>query len=39
MQFTEAQRATLLEMGCQLGQGYLQGRPAPIGHWQDPIAS
>ena len=36
---TEAQRATLLEMGCLFGQGYLQGRPAPIGHWQDPSAS
>ena len=28
---TEAQRATLLAMGCRFGQGYLLGRPAPLG--------
>ena len=28
---TPAQREALLEMGCELGQGYLLGRPAPIG--------
>ncbi|MEJ7746778.1 MAG: EAL domain-containing protein [Luteimonas sp.] len=28
-----AQRDTLLAMGCELGQGYLLGRPAPIGQW------
>jgi EAL domain-containing protein (putative c-di-GMP-specific phosphodiesterase class I) len=36
---TEDQRRTLLDMGCELGQGYLLGRPAPLGHWlaeQDP---
>ena len=26
---TEAQRATLFELGCDYGQGYLLGRPAP----------
>jgi diguanylate cyclase (GGDEF)-like protein len=26
---TPAQRAALLRMGCELGQGYLLGRPAP----------
>ncbi len=31
---TELQRTTLIEMGCELGQGYLLGRPAPISHWQ-----
>ncbi len=30
---TEDQRRTLLEMGCELGQGYLLGRPAPLEHW------
>jgi EAL domain-containing protein (putative c-di-GMP-specific phosphodiesterase class I) len=30
---TPAQRQALLEMGCELGQGYLLGRPAPIGQW------
>ncbi|MEO6064937.1 MAG: EAL domain-containing protein, partial [Lysobacterales bacterium] len=30
---TELQRSTLLTMGCELGQGYLLGRPAPIGRW------
>ena len=27
---TEAERATLLRLGVQLGQGYLLGRPAPV---------
>jgi EAL domain-containing protein (putative c-di-GMP-specific phosphodiesterase class I) len=31
---TPAQRDTLLAMGCRYGQGYLLGRPAPIGAWQ-----
>jgi diguanylate cyclase (GGDEF)-like protein len=30
---TQEQRNTLVAMGCELGQGYLLGRPAPIGHW------
>jgi len=30
---TEAQREALMAMGCELGQGYLLGRPAPIEHW------
>lgn len=28
---TEQQRALLLKMGCTQGQGYLFGRPQPIG--------
>ncbi|MEO7324623.1 MAG: EAL domain-containing protein, partial [Dokdonella sp.] len=28
---TPAQRSALLQMGCEFGQGYLLGRPAPIG--------
>jgi diguanylate cyclase (GGDEF)-like protein len=28
---TDAQRATLLAMGCRYGQRYLLGRPAPLG--------
>ena len=30
---TSAQRAALLRMGCEFGQGYLLGRPAPVGQW------
>jgi EAL domain-containing protein (putative c-di-GMP-specific phosphodiesterase class I) len=30
---TAEQRKVLVAMGCDLGQGYLLGRPAPIGHW------
>ena len=30
---TIEQRDALVAMGCELGQGYLLGRPAPIGHW------
>jgi diguanylate cyclase (GGDEF)-like protein len=30
---TPQQRDTLLAMGCELGQGYLLGRPAAAGHW------
>jgi diguanylate cyclase (GGDEF)-like protein len=38
---TPAQRAALLQMGCEFGQGYLLGRPAPIGQWtsaQRPVS-
>jgi EAL domain-containing protein (putative c-di-GMP-specific phosphodiesterase class I) len=30
---TIEQRDALVTMGCKLGQGFLLGRPAPIGHW------
>jgi len=30
---TRAQRDALLAMGCEMGQGYLLGHPAPIAHW------
>lgn len=30
---TQAQRDALMAMGCEMGQGYLLGRPAPIAHW------
>jgi len=30
---TEEQRAALIALGCEYGQGYLLGRPAPIAHW------
>lgn len=30
---TEAQRSALLALGCEFGQGYLLGRPAPLAHW------
>ncbi|WP_411876202.1 putative bifunctional diguanylate cyclase/phosphodiesterase [Vulcanococcus limneticus] len=30
---TEGQRQLLLAMGCQVGQGYLFGRPAPLADW------
>jgi len=30
---TPAQCEALLGMGCELGQGYLLGHPAPIGQW------
>ena len=39
---TPAQRAALLRMGCEFGQGYLLGRPAPVGQWASakrPIAN
>jgi EAL domain-containing protein (putative c-di-GMP-specific phosphodiesterase class I) len=31
---TEAQRQALLALGCELGQGYLFARPAPLGAGQ-----
>jgi EAL domain-containing protein (putative c-di-GMP-specific phosphodiesterase class I) len=36
---TEAQRRLLLDMGCEMGQGYLLGRPAPISHWPEATAN
>jgi hypothetical protein len=34
---TEAQRQTLRELGCDYGQGYLLGRPAPwSARWPEP---
>jgi len=33
---TVAQRDALLAMGCEMAQGYLLGRPAPIEHWLAP---
>ena len=30
---TQAQHDALIAMGCRLGQGYLLGRPAPVGEW------
>jgi EAL domain-containing protein (putative c-di-GMP-specific phosphodiesterase class I) len=35
---TETQRDVLLAMGCEMGQGYLLGYPAPIGHWLEALA-
>jgi EAL domain-containing protein (putative c-di-GMP-specific phosphodiesterase class I) len=35
---TAAQRDALMAMGCELGQGYLLGRPAPIALWREPRA-
>ena len=30
---TQEQRDVLIALGCQYGQGYLLGRPAPVAHW------
>ena len=30
---TQHQREVLTAMGCDYGQGYLFGRPQPVGHW------
>ncbi|MBU6248055.1 MAG: EAL domain-containing protein [Xanthomonadaceae bacterium] len=30
---TPRQRVLLRDMACELGQGFLLGRPAPVGHW------
>ncbi|MFD0739757.1 EAL domain-containing protein [Lysobacter koreensis] len=32
---TSEQRAALIGLGCEFGQGYLFGHPAPIGTWVD----
>jgi len=34
---TAAQRNALLRMGCEFGQGFLLGRPAPIERWADAV--
>ena len=31
---TEAQHSFLCQVGCDLGQGYLFGKPAPLSDWQ-----
>ncbi|HEY2345676.1 MAG TPA: EAL domain-containing protein [Xanthomonadaceae bacterium] len=36
---THQQRLELLALGCELGQGYLLGRPSPAGHWLASPAS
>jgi EAL domain-containing protein (putative c-di-GMP-specific phosphodiesterase class I) len=36
---TKVQLDALLAMGCEMGQGYLLGRPAPIEHWLAPHPS
>ena len=33
---TAEQRDALMAMGCEFGQGFLLGRPAPIGYWTTP---
>jgi diguanylate cyclase (GGDEF)-like protein len=33
---TTEQRDALMSLGCEFGQGYLLGRPAPIGRWTAP---
>jgi diguanylate cyclase (GGDEF)-like protein len=30
---TEEQRSALVALGCEFGQGYFLGRPAPVAHW------
>ena len=30
---TDGQRQVLIAMGCEYGQGYYFGRPAPVEHW------
>ncbi len=36
---TQAQRDFLFENGCLAYQGYLFGRPVPIGEWEDLLAT
>ena len=36
---TTVQRDALMELGCEFGQGYLLGRPAPIAHWFPMLSS
>ena len=33
---TVIQHGALMAMGCEMGQGYLLGHPAPIRHWLEP---
>lgn len=33
---TQAQLDALVHMGCEMGQGYLLGSPAPMSHWVAP---
>ena len=33
---TTAQRAALMELGCDLGQGFLFSHPQPVTHWSGP---
>ncbi len=35
---TDIQYAALKAMGCEMGQGYLLGHPAPMAQWQTPRA-
>ncbi|MEA2653101.1 MAG: hypothetical protein QOI37_328, partial [Chloroflexota bacterium] len=35
---TDLERGCLTELGVQLGQGYLLGRPAPVSTWEVPAA-
>ena len=32
-----SQREALTALGCDLGQGYLLGRPGPAAHYSDPV--
>jgi EAL domain-containing protein (putative c-di-GMP-specific phosphodiesterase class I) len=36
---TDIQYGALTAMGCEMGQGYLLGHPAPIAQWQAPRAA
>ena len=36
---SEVERAALMAMGCELGQGYLLGHPAPVHDWLTPHAA
>jgi EAL domain-containing protein (putative c-di-GMP-specific phosphodiesterase class I) len=31
---THAQLDALVSMGCEMGQGFLLGSPAPMSHWK-----
>ncbi len=33
---TQAQRHALVRLGCDMGQGYLLGQPAPVTYWLEP---